>query len=97
MGKHDPTRDGDVHSDTAKQLDPKEFEKSGQISTDDDNDETTERLVADLDALDALPVAWREACLAVPRHQFPPSQIWVEMTSTGTRSRSAVMRIRMAG
>lgn len=39
MGKHDPTRDGDVHSDTAKQLDPKEFEKSSQISTDDDNDE----------------------------------------------------------
>jgi len=36
VGKHDPTRDGDVHPDTAKQLDPKEFEKSGQTPTDDD-------------------------------------------------------------
>ncbi|MGB6161390.1 MAG: hypothetical protein WCF33_06940 [Pseudonocardiaceae bacterium] len=39
MGKHDPTRDGDVHPDTAKQLDPKEFEKSGQTPTDDDDDD----------------------------------------------------------
>ncbi|MGQ0774836.1 MAG: hypothetical protein ACT4NY_10530 [Pseudonocardiales bacterium] len=37
MGKHDPTRDSDVHPDTAKQLDPKTFEKSGQIPTDDDD------------------------------------------------------------
>ncbi|MGH4011790.1 MAG: hypothetical protein ACRDTH_27120 [Pseudonocardiaceae bacterium] len=42
MGKHDPTRDGDVHPDTAKTLDPKDFdfEKSGQAPTDDnDNDD----------------------------------------------------------
>jgi hypothetical protein len=39
VGKHDPTRDGDVHPDKGKQLDPKEFEKSGQTPTDeDDND-----------------------------------------------------------
>jgi hypothetical protein len=38
VGKHDPTRDGDVHPDTAKQLDPKEFAKSGQPSTDDEDD-----------------------------------------------------------
>jgi hypothetical protein len=38
VGKHDPTRDGDVHPDTAKQLDPKEFEKSGQTPTGDDDD-----------------------------------------------------------
>jgi hypothetical protein len=37
VGKHDPTRDGDVHPDTAQQLDPKEFEKSGQTPTDDDD------------------------------------------------------------
>jgi hypothetical protein len=37
VGRHDPTRDGDVHPDTAKQLDPKEFEKSGQTPTDDDD------------------------------------------------------------
>ncbi|HEX5142437.1 MAG TPA: hypothetical protein VFW21_01065 [Mycobacterium sp.] len=37
MGKHDPTRDGDVHRDTGKQLDPKDFEKSGQTPTDDDD------------------------------------------------------------
>ncbi|MGH3773389.1 MAG: hypothetical protein ACRDRW_18680, partial [Pseudonocardiaceae bacterium] len=37
VGKHDPTRDGDVHPDTAKQLDPKEFEKSGQTPTDDND------------------------------------------------------------
>lgn len=40
MGKHDPTRDGDVHPDTAKRLDPKDFEKSGEAPTDgDENDE----------------------------------------------------------
>ncbi|MGH3766173.1 MAG: hypothetical protein ACRDS0_29600 [Pseudonocardiaceae bacterium] len=38
MGKHDPTRDGDVHPDTSKKLDPKEFEKSGQTPPDDDDD-----------------------------------------------------------
>jgi len=38
VGKHDPTRDGDVHPDTAEQLDPKEFEKSGQAPTGDDDD-----------------------------------------------------------
>lgn len=40
MGKHDPTRDGDVHPDTSKHLDPKDFEKSGQDPTgDNDNDD----------------------------------------------------------
>ncbi|MGH3815310.1 MAG: hypothetical protein ACRDUV_23155 [Pseudonocardiaceae bacterium] len=39
MGEHDPTRDGDVHPDTAKRLDPREFEKSGQTSTHDDGDD----------------------------------------------------------
>lgn len=39
MSRHDPTRDSDVHPDTAKQLDPKEFEKSGQIPTDDTDDD----------------------------------------------------------
>jgi hypothetical protein len=39
VGKYDPTRDGDVHPDTAKQLDPKEFEKSGQAPTDGDDDD----------------------------------------------------------
>jgi hypothetical protein len=38
VGKHDPTRDGHVHPDTAKQLDPKEFAKSAQPPTDDDDD-----------------------------------------------------------
>jgi hypothetical protein len=38
MGKHDPIRDGDVHPDTAKRLEPKEFDKSGHIPTDDDDD-----------------------------------------------------------
>lgn len=37
VGKHDPTRDGDVHPDTAKKLDPKEFEEAGQNPTDDDD------------------------------------------------------------
>ncbi|MGH3513557.1 MAG: hypothetical protein ACRDRB_14930 [Pseudonocardiaceae bacterium] len=39
MGKHDPTRDGDVHPDTGKELDPKDFEKSGQTAADDDDNE----------------------------------------------------------
>lgn len=42
MGKHDPTRDGDVHPDTGKKLDPKEFEKSGQTPTDEDNTDSDE-------------------------------------------------------
>jgi hypothetical protein len=42
VGKHDPTRDGDVHPDTAKRLDPKDFEKSGQPPTDDDDDDDSE-------------------------------------------------------
>lgn len=37
MGQHDSTRDGEVQPDTAKQLDPKEFEQSGQNSTDDED------------------------------------------------------------
>ncbi len=37
MGKHVSDRDGDVHPDTAKDLDPKEFEKSGQAEDDDDD------------------------------------------------------------
>ena len=36
MGKHDPTRDGDVHPDTAKALDPKVFAESGQLPPDED-------------------------------------------------------------
>jgi len=40
VGKHDPTRDGDVHPDTAKQLNPKEFEKFGQPPTSDDDPPT---------------------------------------------------------
>ncbi len=35
MGKHDPSRDGDVHPDTGKALDPKEFEPP--VEDDDDN------------------------------------------------------------
>jgi len=38
MGKHDPDRDGNVHPDTAKALDPKAFEESGELPTDDDGD-----------------------------------------------------------
>ncbi|MGH4001367.1 MAG: methyltransferase domain-containing protein, partial [Pseudonocardiaceae bacterium] len=37
-----------------------------------------ERLVAELDAAGAVPVAWRAAFLAVPRHRFLPSQVWVD-------------------
>ncbi len=39
---------------------------------------TIERLVAELDAADAVPVAWRAAFLAVPRHAFLPPQVWVD-------------------
>jgi protein-L-isoaspartate(D-aspartate) O-methyltransferase len=39
---------------------------------------TTEHLVAALDAAGALPEAWREAFLAVPRHAFLPAKIWVD-------------------
>ncbi|MGH3871519.1 MAG: methyltransferase domain-containing protein [Pseudonocardiaceae bacterium] len=39
---------------------------------------TAERLVAELDAADAVPVAWRTAFLAVPRHAFLPAQVWVD-------------------
>jgi protein-L-isoaspartate(D-aspartate) O-methyltransferase len=39
---------------------------------------TTERLVAVLDAAGALPAAWREAFLAVPRHAFLPARFWVD-------------------
>lgn len=35
--QRDTTRDGDVHPETAKQRDPKDFEKSGQTPTDDDD------------------------------------------------------------
>jgi len=39
---------------------------------------TIEHLVAELDAVGAVPLAWRKALLAVPRHLFLPSQIWVD-------------------
>ena len=39
---------------------------------------TIEQLVAELDAADAVPVAWRAAFLAVPRHHFLPPQVWVD-------------------
>jgi hypothetical protein len=39
VSKHDPTRDGDVHPDTAKQLGSKEFDKSGRTTTDDDDND----------------------------------------------------------
>lgn len=39
---------------------------------------TTEQLVAVLDAAGALPAAWREAFLAVPRHGFLPARFWVD-------------------
>ncbi|MGB8994308.1 MAG: hypothetical protein WCC65_03245 [Pseudonocardiaceae bacterium] len=39
---------------------------------------TIEQLAADLDAADAMPVAWRTAFLAVARHQFLPPQVWVD-------------------
>lgn len=39
---------------------------------------TIERLAAELDAADAVPVAWRAAFLAVPRHHFLPPQFWVD-------------------
>lgn len=42
MGKHDPTRDGDVHRDTARELDPKDFERSGQPPTDDEDDDQSD-------------------------------------------------------
>jgi protein-L-isoaspartate O-methyltransferase len=38
---------------------------------------TSEHLVAELEAAEALPASWREAFLAVPREQFIPAQIWV--------------------
>lgn len=38
---------------------------------------TTEQLVAELEAADALPASWRETFLAVPRERFIPSRIWV--------------------
>ncbi|MCA1676753.1 MAG: hypothetical protein LC799_32790, partial [Actinobacteria bacterium] len=38
---------------------------------------TSEHLVADLEAAQALPASWRETFLAVPREQFIPAQIWV--------------------
>jgi protein-L-isoaspartate O-methyltransferase len=37
-----------------------------------------ERLVAELDAADAVPTVWRTAFLAVPRHAFLPPQVWVD-------------------
>jgi len=39
---------------------------------------TTEHLVAVLDAAGVLPVAWRDAFLAVPRHTFLPAKVWVD-------------------
>lgn len=39
---------------------------------------TIEQLAAELDAADAVPVAWRIAFLAVPRHHFLPPQVWVD-------------------
>lgn len=39
---------------------------------------TIEQLAAELDAADAVPAAWRAAFLAVPRHHFLPSQLWVD-------------------
>ncbi len=39
---------------------------------------TIEQLAAELDAADAVPVAWRAAFLAVPRHHFLPPQVWVD-------------------
>ncbi len=38
---------------------------------------TSEYLVAELEAAQALPASWRETFLAVPREQFIPAQIWV--------------------
>jgi protein-L-isoaspartate O-methyltransferase len=38
---------------------------------------TSEKLVAELEAAQALPASWRDAFLAVPREQFIPAQIWV--------------------
>jgi protein-L-isoaspartate O-methyltransferase len=37
-----------------------------------------EHLVAELDAAEAVPAAWRAAFLAVPRHLFLPAQVWVD-------------------
>jgi protein-L-isoaspartate O-methyltransferase len=39
---------------------------------------TTEHLVTVLDAAGVLPVAWRDAFLAVPRHAFLPAKIWMD-------------------
>lgn len=39
---------------------------------------TIDRLAAKLDAAKAMPMARREAFLAVPRHHFLPAQIWVD-------------------
>ncbi|MFD9895813.1 methyltransferase domain-containing protein [Amycolatopsis sp. NPDC059027] len=39
---------------------------------------TIERLVAQLDSVGAMPAAWREAFLAVPRHRFLPPRFWVD-------------------
>ncbi len=38
----------------------------------------TEHLVAVLDTAGVLPVAWRDAFLAVPRHAFLPAKIWMD-------------------
>ncbi|MGH3798354.1 MAG: methyltransferase domain-containing protein [Pseudonocardiaceae bacterium] len=38
---------------------------------------TTEHLVAELDAVKALPASWRETFVAVPRERFIPARIWV--------------------
>ena len=39
---------------------------------------TTEHLVTTLESVGILPVAWRGAFLAVPRHRFLPTQIWTD-------------------
>ncbi len=39
---------------------------------------TIEQLAAELDAADAVPVAWRAAFLGVARHHFLPPQVWVD-------------------
>jgi hypothetical protein len=39
MGKHDPDRDGGVHPDTAKDLNPKDFELSADADEDNGADD----------------------------------------------------------
>lgn len=39
---------------------------------------TIEQLAAELEAAHAVPVEWRPAFLAVPRHHFLPPQVWVD-------------------